>query len=161
MENASKALIMASGVLIGVIILSMAVYLFNVLGRYVADTQRKIDEDEISQFNDKFLKYNGLTNLTIQDVITVKNYALENNNKYGNYNVSTMRAKNNNDYIDVYLGERKSPSYIVLKLILAKDDEELLKTEIQGKNDKKITCEVKVNSLTGRVNKIYFYKTGN
>ena len=161
MENATQALIMAAGVLIGVIILSMAVYLFNVFGRYAAETQSKIDENEISQFNDKFLKYAGLTNLTIQDVITVKNYALENNKEYIGYDTS-MRAGDNNDYIDVYYAEAKVAAYGASALVLNTDDETLLKSEMQrisdeGKEYNRLTCEVEVNALTGRVNKIYFY----
>lgn len=160
MENASQALLIAAGVLIGVIILSMMVYLFSVFGGYAAQTQSKIDENSVSQFNDKFLKYAGLTNLTIQDVITVKNYALESNKKYSNYNTS-MRAGENNDYIDVYLADTKSQAHTQTALILGEDDEKLLKEEIQVTNSKKITCEVEVNASTGRVNKIYFYRTGN
>lgn len=163
MENASQALIIAAGVLIGVIILSMAVYLFNVFGGYASETQNKIDEKTLSQFNDKFLRYNGLTNLTIQDLITVKNYALENNKKYGGYNTS-IRAEDNNEYIDVYYAESKVGVTAQSALVLDKSDEELLKEEIQKNNNgsaeqKKLTCKVDVNSLTGRVNKIYFYRT--
>ena len=104
MENAAKAFIIAGGVLIGVIILSMTVYLFNLMGRYAAETQSKIDEHQAAQFNDKFLKYAGRTDLTIQDIITVKNYALENNNQVFNYvpTDNAYRALDNNEYIDVY-----------------------------------------------------------
>ena len=38
MENASKALIMAAEILVGVMIISIGVYLFNTLGQYSADT---------------------------------------------------------------------------------------------------------------------------
>lgn len=160
MENASKALLIAAGVLIGVIILSMMVYLFHVFGGYAAETQRKIDENAVSQFNDKFLRYDGLTNLTIQDVITVKNYALESNKKYGNYNTS-MRAGDNNDYIDVYYAENKATAHTSLALVLDKSDDELLQNEINNglTNYNRLTCEIEVNTLTGRVNKIYFYAT--
>jgi len=79
MENASHALLIAAGVLVGIIILSLGIYLFQVFGGYAETTQQQMSATDIAQFNDKFLKYNGLTNLTIQDVITVKNYALEHN----------------------------------------------------------------------------------
>lgn len=165
MENASKALLIGAGVLIGVIILSMAVYLFDVFGRHAANTQKQIDANQVAQFNDKFLKYEGRTDLTIQDVITVKNYALESNKEDRNYNPSSdeCRAAENNDYIDVYYAETKAKAYMKSALILEAKDEELLKTEIQnidvGKEINRFTCEVKVNTLTGRVNKIYFYET--
>ena len=167
MENASKALLIAVGILIGIIILSLGVYLFAVFGNYASKTQGKIDANELAQFNDKFMKYNGLTDLTIQDIITVKNYALESNNQYSNYKPEddACRANINNDYIDVYYAETKA----TVKLILSKSDEELLKSEnlkMQDKinkgeetNTKRFTCEVKVNSKTGRVNQVYFYAT--
>ena len=41
MENASKALIMAAEVLIGVMIISIGVYLFNVFGQYSADNTKR------------------------------------------------------------------------------------------------------------------------
>lgn len=122
MENASQALIMAAGVLIGVLILSLAIYLGATMGNYAADTQKKIDEHIISEFNTEFLKYDGLTNLKIQDVVTLKNYALESNQKYEGYDYTKDRADDNNEYIDVYYKE-KSSSQI---LIFNKKDEELL-----------------------------------
>ena len=145
MENASKALLIGAGVLIGVIILSLAVYLFGVFGRYAEKTQDRITENHITQFNDKFLKYLGLTDLTIQDLITVKNYALENNNQYGIYD-SSIRAANNNEYIDVYYKNG-------LALIFDITDEKLLKEELGTK----YTCTgVDINPNTGKVNKILF-----
>lgn len=163
MENATQALLIAAGVLIGVLILSLAVFLFSFMGGHAAEIQNKIDEDEIAQFNNKFLKYNGLKNLTMQDIITVKNYALENNKKYDFYNASTDRARDNNDYIDVYYDDNKSRAHTLAALIFNKNDETLLKDELEkveaGKKMNRFTCEVEVNSGTGRVNKIYFYET--
>lgn len=151
MENATKALLIGAGVLIGVIILSMVVYLFGVFGRYAENTQNRITENQLAQFNDRFLKYSGLTDLTIQDVITVKNYALESNNEAGNYNPSSdaFRAADNNEYIDVFYKNISETE----KLIYSKTDEELLKESL----GKKYTCkEVVINRITGKVNKIYF-----
>lgn len=166
MENASQALIIAAGILIGVIILSMAVYLFNVFGGYAENVQSKIDENAVTQFNNKFLKYAGLKDLTIQDVITVKNYALETNEEYGNYNPlsNECRAGENNEYIDVYYARTKTLAHLESALILTADDEELLKEEMQkisndGKKYNRFTCEVEINSKTGKVNKVYFYET--
>ena len=68
MENASKALLMSAGILIGVLILSLAAYLFYVYGQYSADTVARIDERQITQFNNQFLKYYGTT--IVEDVST-------------------------------------------------------------------------------------------
>ena len=57
MENASKALIMAAEILIGVMIISIGVYLFNTLGQYSAETTAEMEETQQAQFNNQFLKY--------------------------------------------------------------------------------------------------------
>lgn len=91
MENASKALIMAAGVLLGIMLLSIAVYLFSIFGGFSSNISNKLAEKEISEFNAQFLKYqsyktSGLgdwQNLCrVHDIITVANLAKENNLKY-------------------------------------------------------------------------------
>ena len=84
MENASKALIMAGGVLIGVLIISLAVYLFVSFGQTSAEINSQNAQKQISQFNSHFTSYEGNNQLTIHDVITVTNFAIENNKYYDN-----------------------------------------------------------------------------
>lgn len=163
MENATQALIIAAGVLVGILILSLAVYLFSTMGGYAANTQKQMEKDSIAQFNNKFLKYDGLTDLTMQDIITVKNYALENNKEDGSYNPTSnaCRAADNNAYIDVFYAEAKAAAHMESSLIMHKEDEQLLTEEIQrvnaGKETKRFICEVEFNLTSGRVSKIYFY----
>ena len=57
MENASNALIIAGGVLIGVLILSLAVYLFADFGSTSAEINKKTQEQQLVQFNSKFMDY--------------------------------------------------------------------------------------------------------
>ena len=59
MENASKALMMAAGVLIGLLILSLAVFLFTNFGAASAEAHRKNEENQINQFNAQFTVYEG------------------------------------------------------------------------------------------------------
>ena len=143
MENVSKALLIAAGVLIGINLLTVAIYLINIMGGFAAQTQSKIDRNAVAQFNEKFLKYNGLTNLTIQQVVTIKNYALENNNEFIGYNFRNDRAAENNEYIDVFLRRN---------LVLGTEDEKLLKDEM-GKN---FSCNVQVSTISGKVFRIEF-----
>lgn len=79
MENASKALLMAAGVLIGVLILSLAAYLFVYFGSTSQQIHEQNEENQINEFNSKFTSYVGKDNITIYDVITVANLATENN----------------------------------------------------------------------------------
>lgn len=154
MENASQALLIAAGVLIGVLILSLGVYLFSVFGGHAANIQSEIDAREIAQFNERFLKYNGRTDLTVQDIITVRNYALESNKKVdSNYDQDShiYRATGSNDYIDVFRDGIKIMRSAVT-------DEKMLNSSISGnpEDSKKYTCRVTISENTGKVFKISF-----
>ena len=70
MENASRALIMAASVLLGVMILSIGVYLFSVYGQYSANAYKQMDDAQIAQFNTQFLKYYGNTSRSYTDATT-------------------------------------------------------------------------------------------
>ena len=82
MENASKALIMAAGVLIGIMILSLAVYLFATFGATSAELHGQVETSRITQFNTQFTSYEGRSDITIYDVISVVNLAKNNNENY-------------------------------------------------------------------------------
>ena len=78
MENASKALLMAAVILISVIILSIAVYLFTYFSDYARGVEDDVRANQIAQFNSQFLSYQG-KELTIYDVITLANLAKDYN----------------------------------------------------------------------------------
>ena len=84
MENASKALVMAAGILIGVLIISLAVYLFVDFGTTSAKIHQQTEERQITELNSKFTSYERKNDLTIYDVVTVAGYACENNKYYEN-----------------------------------------------------------------------------
>ncbi len=79
MENASKALIMAGGVLIGILILSLAVYLFIDFGGKASVIHDRITSNQLTQFNAQFNVYAGRNDVTIYQIITVSNLAYQNN----------------------------------------------------------------------------------
>lgn len=111
MENASKALIMAAEVLIGVMIISIGVYLFNEMGSYSAETADQIEEAQLAQYNNQFLKYYGTEpdeagNLetircSIHDVVGLANLAKRLNLANGFEGV--QEPSDTNDYIQIYL----------------------------------------------------------
>ena len=160
MENASNALIMAGGVLIAILILTLAVYLISSFGSQSAKMHLQIDEERLNNFNNQYASYLGKDKLTIYDVITVANMARE-NNKY--YEVSNP---NDSMYISVDL-KNKSGGIIKDRM------ETLSDLEFQGclEDDRKIInnateeqkvlknydcIDVKYNPDTGRVNKVIF-----
>ena len=74
MENAAKALIIAGGILIGILIIVLLITLF-INGRELnASYDKRKQEEAIQQFNVHFTKYIGQT-LNIQQLKTIDNYA--------------------------------------------------------------------------------------
>ena len=96
MENATRAFIMAAGVLLGVLILSLGIYLFSIFGQYSANVYETMEKNQITQFNSQFFKYYGNTtysyvdengevganNLKWQGKPNVLNYVLEHKDFY-------------------------------------------------------------------------------
>ena len=80
MENASKALIIAGAVLIGILIISMGVLLATSLQKTARTYYASMTTNEIQKFNSEitknFIIRNGKTYITAQGIITLKNILL-------------------------------------------------------------------------------------
>lgn len=99
MENASKALLMAGGVLIAILLLTLFAYLFGQMASSTSSIYQTIEKHEIDEFNQQFLNYEGrgiikrknaknedvLNYLTPQDVATLINLA-QNSEKNSKFN---------------------------------------------------------------------------
>lgn len=73
MENASKALIMAAGILIAIFLITLMIYAFKngtAVGRI---GEQEISRIEIEEFNVHFSKYIG-KELTVYDVVSIYNF---------------------------------------------------------------------------------------
>ena len=95
MENASKALIIAGSFLIGMIVLSIAVVLFSSFGNTGSQIMDKIEEAQLTQWNNILLKYYGNVSgkaadgsdvfhpivITAHDIISIASFAQETNKK--------------------------------------------------------------------------------
>ena len=105
MENASKALLMAAGVLMGMMILSLAVYLFASFAGTSSEIHANIEQNQINQFNSQFTSYVGKDNITIHDVISMAYLATQNNQQYGFARRATGSVDQNtgDSYIQVLL----------------------------------------------------------
>ena len=103
MENASKALIMAAEVLIGVIVITIGVALYTIFSDYSKTTAEEINATQLLQFNNNFLKYEGDVSpesgkikpieITAHDIITVANFARQNNIQNGFYKLENNQFK--------------------------------------------------------------------
>ena len=59
MENASKALLFAAGILIAIILISVAVYIVGMANNTITGVASTMTEMELSSFNSKFTSYAG------------------------------------------------------------------------------------------------------
>lgn len=78
MENASKALLMAGTVLVGILIITLMVTLFASSRDLSKEYQRNKESEAIQQFNVNFTQYLG-QELSIHEVVTITNFANLNN----------------------------------------------------------------------------------
>ena len=88
MENASKALLMAGGVLIALLIIGSLVLLFSNLQDYQNTTNISEKQAQIAKFNNQFEPYNK-KGLTLMELTSVYNKIESNNAKYPEYEIKT------------------------------------------------------------------------
>lgn len=82
MENASKALIMAGGVLIGIMLLSFMVLMLSKGGSISSEYDSQNADNQLVKFNSQFEIYDREDN-TFFDIITVANLAYDVNKRNG------------------------------------------------------------------------------
>ena len=149
MENASKALIMAAGVLIGVMVISLGVYLFLTFSMSASKVHEENAQTQLDQFNSQFLKYNGLE-VNIYDVVTMASLAYENNKDYG-----LTKKEDYNYYIEVKFNNKN------IENNNNEANTKLIEDNNKGTKDKDyelptFDCTVHVNEYTGRVDSVTF-----
>lgn len=154
MENATQALIIVAGALIGIMILSLGMTLFSSLTSYVENSQETIKFNELNAFNTQFLNYANNNNLTIHDVVTVANLANENNKSYNILtpeDISASRGQASITYVAVYLKTGHTNEAIEA------DIQDRTSNMLADNIGKKFKCtEVKISEITGRVYEVYF-----
>ena len=135
MENSVKALFIASGVLMGIMILSIAAYLYSVMVSGSRSLVAKMDEKYVSEYNYEFLNYDSKDDNTIADVVSAKNYAVEKNSRDIFYSRNKLAAADN-QYIDVYIGGTR---------IMGIEDDKILLTN-SAYEGKLFRCTVEFNN---------------
>ena len=78
MENASKALLIAGGMLLLILVFSFATLLFRRMGVQSSEFYKDMSDTEIYEFNQQFFNYER-NDLRIQDVISIINLAKDSN----------------------------------------------------------------------------------
>ena len=178
MENASKALIMAGAVLLGVLILTVTVALFRSLGSSSAVIMEEIENARIAEFNNQFLKYYGLEEgITAHDIVTIINLANDYNKKLGIAKTSIGGGTSESQYLrldvklpgtgyvetnfaDRFLDDKGEIIDKKVKTFLEQYSTKTVKTAGGKEEVQLIKYDVKkvtLNSSTGRISKIEIY----
>ena len=82
MDNASKALLMAGSVLLSIMIITLAMYLFANFHQATSQIEGNVEESQVMQFNNQFTKYESNNQVTIYEVLSMANLATQNNKQY-------------------------------------------------------------------------------
>lgn len=175
MENASKALMIAAEVLVGVIIISIGVYLFSMFAEHSKEAYQKMSDAQIAQFNSQFLKYYGSSSdstgnivpitCSAHDIITTANLAAQNNKQYELE--KETKFEDGTFYIQVDIGRKTGSSIEIANLEKWNDTQKInflaeaskiiknsTKTEAQIKEY--ICKEAHISPITKRVNYMIF-----
>ena len=162
MENASKALLIAGGVLIAILVASLGVYFSRNIADFTSKTYKQLEEHERTEFNQQFLNYNGKNDLTIQDIVTIVNLAKDSNKNNGledidatnDYSLYVTVVFDNSSY---NLGELSINAYSNLEKLSNENINKLIKNEMTKTEIANFSCEVSINNNTGYVNYIRVY----
>ena len=88
MENASKALLMAGGILIALMVIGALVLLGNNLSNYKSNEDISVHQAQIAEFNNQFEPYNK-KDLTLMELKSVYNKIKSNNALKPEYEIET------------------------------------------------------------------------
>lgn len=156
MENASKALLIAAGVLIAILLLTLFSYLFGRMAESSSKFYSMMEEHEIAEFNQQFLNYKGrgvdvvghdasgnpiYNDMTVQDVVTIVNLAKDNNK-------NKKRLTKVEVYVDSGTGREKWSEKKVEEL------NDLLKTNIGNKYKCSNTNGIVIDTSTKLVKEV-------
>lgn len=166
MENASKALTMAGGILIAVLVIGLVVYMFSSSGNLFQEQQSEEEIAQLKAFNEPYISYNRKL-LRGTDVISVMNKVINNNTKY------EVSSYSEPYYIQVNFEMKEAILYpdVIFNIGQKYDSNSLskLKNNQEAFTDFKrriFDCtEIKYDNTTGRVNYMLFIErkmnTGN
>mgnify|MGYP004457397595 CR=1 FL=1 len=106
MENASKALIMAGGMLLAILIVSLLVYAWSLFSKYQSSQDDLTDIEDTAKFNEQFTNYQR-NNVKGYDIISLANKVVD----YNYRKTNAENAKNDEKY-----------SFITVKIDMVSDE---------------------------------------
>ena len=152
MENVSKALIIAGEVLIAVLVLSLAMVVIVKFGKFSANTNKRLSENELNNFNNKFYAFNGRINITADEIASLINFAKENNDLH---EVDLTNKQNAEYYVDVKILGDGNYNGSFFKFLSKKNGDNISKADFKNSindflkeyNDNFFYCNASVKSV--------------
>lgn len=142
MENATRALTMAGGILIALMILGALFLMFNNLSSYQNQNDTSTKSTQIAEFNNQFEPYNK-KDLTLMELHSVYNKVESNNNKNKEYTIN-MRYEFNDNHEDKNLKTKfESGNFSAIQ-------------EAEKMNSKFNCIDIQYNGVDGRISYIEF-----
>ena len=159
MENVSKALIIAGEVLIAVLVLSLAMVVIVKFGKFSANTNKRLSENELNNFNNKFYAFNGRINITADEIASLINFAKENNDLH---EVDLTNKQNAEYYVDVKILGDGNYNGSFFKFLSKKNGDNISKADFKNSindflkeyNDNFFYCNASVKSVNNNVIKV-------
>ena len=140
MENATKALLIAGGILIAMLVISLGVLIFMNYREVGTAFVLRISTTQIRKFNSNFTKFEGREDITIQEIISLANFVKDYNEK-------------NNANIIVKIREIAGANLADI----SQDSAQKIKMMEENKDNKYIVNLIKTGN-DGLVTEIYFQK---
>ncbi len=147
MENASKALLMAGGILIALLIIGSLVLLFANLQDYQNKTDVSAKQSQVAKFNNQFEPYNK-KDLTLMELKSLYNKIVTNNTKYPEY---TIANNINDNLINV-----KSSSGDVADYFFERNGKKFTEIDELEKMNRVFKCISTDYDANGRINNMQF-----
>ena len=157
MENVSKALIIAGEVLIAVLVLSLTMVVIIKFGKFSANTNKRLSEDELNNFNNKFYAFNGRINITADEIASLINYAKENNDSY---DIGLTNKQKAEYYVDVKILDDGNYNGSFFDLLSKKNGDDISKADfkdaindfLKDNNNNLFYCNAGVKNVVKSVN---------
>lgn len=99
MENASKALIMAGGVLVALLVIGLLLLMFNNVGEYQRSQNANKQSSQIAKFNMDFERYNDSKGISGADIVSLIN-KVNDYNRRTNYEENSKESSQATNYVD-------------------------------------------------------------
>lgn len=144
MENATRALTMAGGILIALMILGALFLMFNNLSSYQNQNDTSTKSTQIAEFNNQFEPYNK-DKLTLMELHSVYNKVNSNNTKNPEYKIEMIYEFNSN-HEDGNLKENFKSNFTAIE-------------EAEKMNNTFSCINIEYKGVDGRISKIVFKDT--